>query len=275
MFQFTSFAECPKPTGVKQVTVFDVPFVVAGITTTSTGNLAMVEFGGARAAIFSMDMTLIKELDLKGVGWLFDITRYADTLFIVDYPFKAIHVVNENGTFIKRIDTGLSWMTRLVVRGSNMWVSTENDGVHKLTFDKDYNIIDSVVLVPNSKEFNRSMGIAVFPSYIVVDCASSSNIHYLYHNGTHMLPPVRYEGPGGMDLETDSCGNAFILNWMYSRLNYYYKGDTNTSVIMGLADGMSGIPFGMTKHKDVFYVSNLPTSYFPKRIIRIEFDLSF
>ena len=85
---------------MKKLHRYSLPYEVRGITVTSTGDLAIVEEGGTRAAIVTTRGELIRNLNVIGASELVGISRKGDILFITDYITKNIHVITVSNFYI-------------------------------------------------------------------------------------------------------------------------------------------------------------------------------
>ena len=122
--------------------------------------------------------------------------------------------------------TGINYMTGLTVTNHTIWVAARYSGLYELTFDEQYNITSSTLLVQSVKgsQFYLPYGVTVVQSGIIVTCWGSDYINYLSYNGSELYPPVGGEGYGDgqlsypIGLSTDGCGTVYVADHYNSRI---------------------------------------------------------
>lgn len=76
-----------------------MPFEIMGMTFTSQGHLAVSEWEGKQAVVYTTTFTHLYNITLPGVISLMDVTSKGSTLFFSDWLGQCIHVVSDAGSY--------------------------------------------------------------------------------------------------------------------------------------------------------------------------------
>jgi hypothetical protein len=207
-------------TRVKSINSSTLPYRVVDVTGSSQGDLVIVEAWGKRAAILSRQGSVKLNLTVHKAHRLRAVARQANTLYIIDAGTGAIHMLLENNTYILSIHTKLSQVSALAITDSTIWVTTQFQGLHKLTIDSNFTVIKSDLLVPNSAMFDFPKSMTARDSRVVVACQESDNIHVFdaCSSGAFEFPPMGGSGSGDgqlslpYDVVTDLLGNIYVVD---------------------------------------------------------------
>lgn len=250
---------------------FDLPYRVSGISGTSSGDLAMVQWHGTNAGIFSTTGELKQSLNVLNANELYDITSKNSTLFITDYRGKSIHVIREYNFYVKAISVTNGGLRRLSVEGNTIWF-TAYSGLFRVTFDSHYNVTGYEHLVERGSQFDYTIGLLVLPTYIVVGCYYTHNIHFFHHNGTAMFPAVGGLGSQlyyPLGIVADSCMHIYVADLHNNRIVQFSEtGQVTRNLITG-GHGLTGEPYSLFLHGNIMYITNdnLPYKLFVAELI--------
>ena len=243
-----------------------MPGKSSGITTTSQGDLVLVERSGTHVWIYTKTLTLITEINIPGVKKLWGVIRQGKLLFFTDTGLNNIHIVNEAGNYNKKINTKLKFIRNLAIHNNMMFVTTDYDGIYKFTMANNYDIIQYVLFAPASTLLDLPVAIALHNSRVVVVCYFSHNPHIFDLNGTYVVPPVGKEGSGDgefnnpHDLATDVDGRLFVADKHNTRIVMLSPTGKFLRNIVREVDGISS-PFALYVQGNMLYVSSHDQKY--------------
>ena len=204
------------------------------------------------------------------------VANEGDKLFISDYGYDSIHVIHEDGAFIKTINTGIGYMRRIEINGLTIWVVSDNSGLYEITVNSDYNITSSKLLVRSDSQFNEPKGISILTDRMIVVCDTSAIIHYFARNGTRLFPPVGGRGSGDghlhrpHDLTTDSCGRVYVADFYNRRIALFSDTGQFLQSLVTRREGMAGYPTSLFLNNDYLYITSASHRRF--YVIKLEYD---
>ena len=246
-----------------------------GMTVTSTGDLAIVEWDGIRVGIFTTRGRHVHTLTVRRASNLWGIARNDQILFITDNTTKCIHVIIESNFYVAKMYTGLTRMYGLDDTNHTIWVASMELGLYELTFDEQYNITASIRLVPSvegsqpGSQFYQPTSVTAVQSGIIVSGYGSHNIHYLSYNGSMLYPPVGLSDFGAGQLYypayviTDGCGTVYVSDVNNHRIDVFTATGRFISDLASKRDGLLK-PLSLCIHHNSLYITNRYTWNSPR-----------
>lgn len=229
----------------------------------------MVDYYIPRAAVFTRQGQMKYNLTIHGARALWGAARQGQVLLITDRINGLMHVVQESGKYIKHINTSLTELRGIAADNNIIWLTTWDQGLHKMTLDADFNIVNLQLFTSNSPSFNAPWDITIHGSQIIVVCGNSHNLHIFYPNGTHVVPYVnkwrsglkddQLSGPLGV--VTDSNGYIYVVDSHNYRIVLFSPTGQFIHYILTQGDGMVERPNTVYLHDRVLFATAGYTLY--------------
>lgn len=240
-------------------------FLVLGIALTSQGNLAMVEYAGPRAALYTDNLEHIMTVYVTGAIGLQDVTCSEGMLFMTDFSGYTIHVMREDGSYIHNIST--TWGPMGIDFHENYLFVTDNTGskLYKIELDQAFNRLGQDLVILDEGPLNGKPVLSN-PNFVYIHGGKilvSNRFSVLCSNVsggmewiTKTVPNPHGTGPGEfnwpMGMQVDNWGRIIVADRINHRIQLL---SANGSFIKYLTTGMYGRPTGIVLVKNILYVA--------------------
>lgn len=241
---------------------YSTPYEISDIAETSQGDIAIVEKDGTRAAIITKHGQNVTNLIIPSVGHLWGVARKDSVLFITEEMVRVIHVINENGTYIKRMDSGLIHQHDIDISDNILWITTNGNGVYKLTINENYDRVSLEQFVPNSLKFNLPIGLTIQGYNVVVVCYDSHNVHTYDMTSSDLVYSMGGYGSAGgqltypQDVVVDSAGKMYVADVGNNRVVLFSETGQFISNLLTREDGLEGRPVALEIIGNIIYVAS-------------------
>ena len=249
-----------------------LPYPVRGLTTTSNGDLAIVDKEGKKVDIInSTTGTVLYNVDMAaagGVGALFGIARRNKTLLLTDSSRDTLHIVSEDGPYITQLVLFIPSPQGVAVAGPYVFISSVGLNLLKrFVLDTDNQIKNSQTFFDSpqaslfSVPFTYPVAISVNKDSQKMAVAAFASNSVLVFNGTSYVN--KYQGtdiisPSGVAV--DSYGRLFISDSGNQRI---ILASTGGEFITTLVDSFPGYPMNLLLVGDKLYACGYNINFLP------------
>lgn len=247
------------------------PHTPGGVTETSAGNLAIVEYKGPHAGVYSTNLESLYPLAATGSKGFYDITSKEHHLFLSDWLASCIHVMRENGTYSHNIS--LTWQPGGIgidVNNSLYVASYHHNAVYKIAMDGRYNRADNDAIFQQHPNVYRPSYVDVTPTKVAIGNVAWDTLLLVNINGT---VEWNYGGTGTTDgkldgpydVSIDQFGRCIVADYFNKRIPLLSR---NGSFIKNIASDMDGRPIGLEVIGNILYVSQTT----PHRLLKFSIN---
>jgi hypothetical protein len=231
------------------VQTYKISYAVQDITGASDGNLVVVETANNKQRIVNPQGETLRELTVPKThqyARTCTVARYGQVLFIGDCVKPTVHVLNEDNTYIKELQTD-SRIKTLSVQGNTLWVATASK-FHTYTINSDYSLIST-----GQRELGYALRFAVSADrFAYVSYTPQKMTFQVYdHEGSLIFPAVDWKSirGGGLfdtaDIIIDEVGRTLVADRKNKGVALISETGEFVKYVVSQSDGLSSEPSQM------------------------------